>query len=128
MKIANRNVESTPSTILVLTHKGKVIHELRQHWTEKAGLYGYQIVSQMWVTDRNGKEEYSENATSGCGYCKESNSLDNFARSVMGKYVGLGGNVSYFLRGTKYHKGGNYYEMPLSVFKRTIAKNKCAKS
>ena len=88
MKIANRNVESTPSTILVLTHKGKVIHELRQHWTEKAGLYGYQIVSQMWVTDRNGKEEYSENATSGCGYCKESNSLDNFARSVMGRVPG----------------------------------------
>lgn len=118
MKIKNTLVESTPCLELDVTVKGKTVAWLHLYWSVNAGMYGYQVAARF-----NTKEDgsgYAEYKTGGCGYCKEADAFEHFLLELTDKYVGLGGSCSYYLRGTKYHKGGNYYSVPLSVLKRLI--------
>jgi len=122
MKISNSNVESTANTILVITKNGKHFAELRQFWTIKPGMCGYQICSQIWLpSEKNpGENIYSEEKTNGHGYCKQQHSFISFLTQLFNKYRSYGGDVNYLLGGTKHHKGGNYYEIPLTTLKKMV--------
>ena len=121
MKIANKKTETACLCDIEITKAGKVIAMCRMYWTENRGINGHQIAAQFWTdySDQSGYK-YSEHLTGGCGYCKESQIFSQFVSKVNGSYIGGGGSVSYYLRGTKYHKGGNFYKIPLSTIKRIL--------
>ena len=121
MKIANRQTETACLTDIEITKAGKVIAMCRMYWTANGGMYGYQVAAQFWTnyTDKNGYD-YSEHVTGGCGFCKESQIFSQFLSKVNGSYIGGGGTASYYLSRTKYHKGGNFYRIPLSTIKRIM--------
>lgn len=121
MKILNTSIENTPFIDLTVTHKGEHIAWLKQYISVNRGMYGHQVCQESNHGDYD--VNFEEYKTSGCGYCKATQGFEVFLKSLLGKYVSLGGDVEYIFRGTKYHKGGNYYSVPLSVLKR-IVKNR----
>lgn len=122
MKICNRNIESTPSCELeIIPHgnsKDKTKWLFRTYWTEKAGVYGYQVV---WQVFKNYSLE-SQGVTGGCGYCKESAAFEDFLRVIRGKYTGCGGDVSHYL--WKYRKGGNFYQCTMNQLLKAVGVKK----
>lgn len=124
MKIKNREVESTPTAELCITVKGESVYMLRTYWTANSGTYGYQVAYQVWDWSESytGGKTLEEKVTGGCGYCKESEAFRAFLSYVFGRYTHTGGTAADMLRGTKYHKGGNYYEIPLKSLKRIVKK------
>lgn len=121
MKIKNRQMEQAVLTELEVTKNGSVIGILRLHWSNNGGTHGYQIGARMWTnyTPDSGFT-YSEYITGGCGYCKESDALSKFLSEMTGNYYSVGGSVDWFLDRSKYHKGGNFYKVPLSVLVKKV--------
>lgn len=115
MKIANRNVESVPYSIINVTVKGQSVMWFKSFWTASAGVYGHQAVSQQDVLG-----EYSERVTGGCGFDKQVDAFEAFIKAVMGKYCGLGMDCKELLRGTEYNCQGNYRTIPLKQLKRIV--------
>ena len=119
MKIKNRNVETAPFVEVIITHKGKIVAQLNQHWTANKGCYGWQVCSRQWM-----RGEYSEHATNGCGYSKEASDLGRFLAEFRGGYFrGCGGHdASSFFRGVagKAGRGGNYYEITARTLARRL--------
>lgn len=103
--------ESTPFAILeVITNddqKGPIWAKF--YWSANSGVYGHQV-----ITEYNAGNGFKTYKTNGCGYCKKSAALEHFLKEVTGKYQSLGGDLGYFLGRTKYHKGGNCYELNYS--------------
>ena len=99
--------ESTPFAILIVknTPDDKVIWA-RFYWSLNSGIYGHQV-----ITEFNDGSGFKTEKTGGCGYCKKSSALESFIKEVTGKYIGLGGDLDYYLGGSKYHHGGNYFEI-----------------
>lgn len=123
MKIKNREMETACLTELDVTVKGEVIAKMRLYWSANAGAYGYQIGALCWDwRDENNTSPMSEFITGGCGYCKESHAFALFLTDL--DLRAGGGEVGYYFNGTKYHLGGNYYRVPLSVLKRKFKKGK----
>lgn len=120
MKIKNRVMEDACLTELHITKGKSVIAMLKIHWSINSGMYGHQIGFMMWIENQKGEYDYSEEITDGCGYCKESQALQTFLSKLNNKYSGGGGSVNYYLGGTKYHKGGNFYKIPLSIINKII--------
>ena len=120
MKIKNSTVESTPFALVKIFDGEKEIAEIRQFWTSGKGIYGYQVASQWWILKPESANEFdfSEHKTNGCGYCKASQSMDWFLRSVFEQFLpderAIHADASWLSRGTNAHKGGNYYEFQLS--------------
>lgn len=81
----------------------------RFYWSKNSGKYGHQVILEYNIG--NGFKKY---VTNGCGFNKATAALEHFIKEVTGEYSDLGGDLEYHLRGTKYHKGGNYYELPIS--------------
>lgn len=119
MKIRNSEVETAPFAVLEITHKGKVIGRLDQYYTARSGMYGYQVCSEFRDYRDPENVRYAEDKTGGCGYCKSSHSLGTFASWFTGMRASGGGDVNYYF-GFKYNPGGNYYRVPLSVFKKQL--------
>lgn len=127
MKIKNREMESACLTELEITVKGEAVARMRLYWSAKSGVYGYQIGAEFWTDFKpDSGYTYSEYITGGCGYCKESQAFDQFIRlATNGKCYGGSGTVDWFFgRGKKYHKGGNFYSVPLSVLIKTFKPKK----
>ncbi len=122
MKIKNSEVENGCTTELDITVKGSVVAKMRLYWTVRSGMYGHQVGACFWDwREGTDNETYTEFKTGGCGYCKESNAFGHFISLITdGKHHGGGGSVNWYFGGKKYHKGGNYYSVPLSVLKKTF--------
>lgn len=128
MKIKNSEMENGCTTELHITVKGGVVGQMRLYWSARSTTYGYQVGVQMWDWRDPNNTIYDEYKTGGCGYCKESDAFDKFIRLMTdNKCHGGGGDVSYYFgRGKKYHKGGNFYSVPLSVLKKTFKRKQLA--
>jgi hypothetical protein len=120
MKIKGSTVESTPFAVVKIFDGEKEIAEIKQFWTANSGMYGYQVADQQWLLkpESANEFEFSESKTGGCGYCKKSQSFEWFMHSVLKRfspeYRATHADVDWISRGTKAHKGGNYYEFQLS--------------
>ncbi len=101
-----------------VTINNKVVAWCHMHVSVNAGMYGHQIAIRF--NDERLEDGYKEYKTAGCGYCKETSAFEHFLSELIGGHVSLGGSCDYMLKGTKYHKGGNYYRVPLTVIRKLV--------
>jgi len=100
--------ESTPFAILNVTTQDDRYIWAKFFWSKNSGMYGHQV-----ITECNTGEGFKTEKTGGCGFCKKSAALESFIKLATGKYVGIGGDLSYYLNNTEFHTGGNEYSIPL---------------
>lgn len=112
--------EFSPFQILdiKLSKKQKIDYDNSQiwaklYWSKNAGLYGYQVIIEY-----NAGQGWASYTTSGCGYCKATQALEHFYKELFDTWKSFHGDLNYLSRGTKYSKGGNFYEMTLNQFKK----------
>lgn len=104
--------ESTPFARLdISTPKGHKSDEnggiwARFYWSKNSGVYGHQV-----VTEYNTGDGFKTEKTGGYGFCKKSAALESFLSNVNGSYIGLGGDLDYYLGGTKHNPGGNQFNL-----------------
>lgn len=107
--------ESTPFAILNVptpeNHPSKENGGIwaKFYWSQNSGVYGHQV-----ITEYNTGKGFDTYKTNGCGYCKKSAALERFVSEVTNDHNSLGGDLDWYVNGTKYHQGGNSYEIPLS--------------
>jgi len=110
--------ETTPFAILTIETSDERDIWAKFYWSKNSGMYGHQVITECAP---NG-EIFVINRTNGCGYCKKTAALEEFLMQATEKYIGLGGDLEYWLWGTPYHVGGNEFQIPLdkipSVFRR----------
>ena len=101
--------ESTPFAILTIETDDDRHIWARFYWSKNSGVYGHQVITEA---NPNG-DLFVTNKTNGCGFCKKSAALEDFLMQVTGKYIGMGGDLEYWLNNTEYHVGGNEYRLPI---------------
>lgn len=107
MKIKNSTIESTP--FVQINIKGKKAAWIKLYWTQNSGMFGHQVCAEYNFGDWS--KNYSQLKTSGCGYSKEAQALQEIFTAILGERPY---SCHYEAHNClhEFHKGGNYYEVP----------------
>ena len=122
MKIKNTEAESTPFVECRILDKvgGKVIAWFKLYWSARAGQMGYQVCYEG--NDHRKEDAYFQSKTSGYGYSKECQALNDCLRYLVGTAPSCHHEASSLLR--SIHKGGNYYHGSIGQIKKAIKAHK----
>lgn len=111
--------ESTPFVEIAILNKikGHRIAWIHLYWSSNAGVYGHQVISEYNYGDY--EKNYTRNKTSGCGYCKEAEALQEALSDILGgRAYTCHYRASSLLH--KHRKGGNYYELSMGQLRKAI--------
>ncbi len=116
-QIKNTIQNETPFKVIEI---GK--YEIRLYWTARKGVYGHQVVSEIYSNHAH----VFFSISSGCGYCKESEMTTKAFREIGIAPRELKETIERHCHDTinyRYKVGGNFYRVP----KKDILKIKMRK-